>query len=408
MITVLVPNDVPDHDFQFRRMLASATLLPFDPVVIDFIDALSKSVLLDKVMSRLPEMAAVAHWMRKAHLMELRASFEEIKGERIWLARGRALHFAPANVDSIFLYSWFLSMLVGNSNIVRLSQRRGEQVDLLLGKVNLLLQEKGFASIADRNLVLAYEHDEALTRLFSEACHMRVLWGGDESVRQLRAVPMNPLASEIVFANRFSLVAIQAEAVKTAGDEKLRALAGHFFNDSFWFDQMACSSPRLVVWVGSKSDCGAAQERFWTKLADEVGRHGINYPEVVGLDKMVASYVLAGTGVSDNIRPDVTGAVSRVHLAPGASSQFRNIECGGGLFLEAELPELEELACLLTEKDQTLAYFGFEATQLKKLALSLPTRAIDRIVPVGTALNFNTVWDGNNLLQCFSREIDLH
>jgi hypothetical protein len=99
--------------------------------------------------------------------------------------------------------------------------------------------------------------------------------------------------------------------------------------------------------------------------------------------------------------------VSRMHLATEAHSQFRSVEFGGGLFFETEIPRLEQLASLLTERDQTLAYFGFQHPQLKELALSLPTRAIDRIVPIGSALDFNTVWDGGNLLQSFSRQIDL-
>src|SRR5579862_9897642 len=98
MISVLVPDNVVDHELQFRRVVASGTLSPFDALVIDFIDALSKAVLLDEVMRRLPEMAAVAYWMRRAHILELRATFEEMRDKRVWLARGVALHFAPANV----------------------------------------------------------------------------------------------------------------------------------------------------------------------------------------------------------------------------------------------------------------------------------------------------------------------
>jgi hypothetical protein len=32
---------------------------------------------------------------------------------------------------------------------------------------------------------------------------------------------------------------------------------------------------------------------------------------------------------------------------------------------------------------------------------------VDRIVPIGSALNFSVVWDGGDLLETFSREIDL-
>ncbi|HET8924021.1 MAG TPA: acyl-CoA reductase [Candidatus Acidoferrum sp.] len=407
MISVLLPSGVPDHESQLERVMASGTLSSFDPLVIEFVDAVSKAVLLDEVMRRMPEMAAVAHWMRKAHIMELRAEFEEKRGDRVWLARGVALHFAPANVDSIFLYSWFISMLVGNGNIVRLSERRGEQVDLLLEKIRLLLEQERFKPILDRNLILCYEYDEALTRQLSESCQLRVLWGGDESVRRLRAVPMNPLGNEVVFADRFSLAVLNAEEVVRLDRDRLEKLTARFCNDSYWFDQMACSSPRLVVWVGVESSWGSAQELFWSRIESELARRELQYPEVIGLNKLVSAYVAAGTGVTDKIHPGVSGPVSRIHLAREANSEFRRIECGGGFFFETEIPELNVLASLLTEKDQTLAYFGFQQSELKKLALRLPTRAIDRIVPIGVALNFNTVWDGHNLLQCFSREIDL-
>src|SRR6202007_2334188 len=103
------------HEEHLRRVISSGTLLPFDPLLISFVDAVSKAVLLDPVLRRLPEMAAVAHWMRKAHALELRRNFETLRGERLWLSRGVCLHFAPSNVDSIFLYSWFIALLLGNA-----------------------------------------------------------------------------------------------------------------------------------------------------------------------------------------------------------------------------------------------------------------------------------------------------
>jgi hypothetical protein len=407
MISVLVPSSVSDHESHLQRLSTFSTLSPFDPLVIDFIDGVSKSVLLDTVTRRMPEMAAVAHWMRKAHVLELRSVFEAKRGQRIWLARGTALHFAPSNVDSIFLYSWFLSMLSGNANIVRLSQRRGDQVNLLLSKINFFLEQRKFQSIRDRNLVLEYDHDDAITLRLSQLCHVRVLWGGDESIRRLRSIPMNPLASEIVFPNRFSLAVIHAEEILRATAEQLAQLAQRFSNDCYWFDQMACSSPRLVVWVGGNNACDSARGLFWTRVEAELARRELKYPEVVGINKLVTAYVSASAGLSDRIEPDPMGLVSRVHLASNAGPQFRSLECGGGLFFETELPELLDLSPLLNERDQTVSYFGFNHDKLRVFALSLPTRAVDRIVPIGTALSFSTIWDGGDFLQSFSREVDL-
>lgn len=407
MIAVLVPTSATDFESQLLGLVRSGTLPPFDPVVVDFVDAVSKAVLLDPVMRRMPEMAAVAHWMRKAHVLELRRSFEAQRGERIWLPKGVALHFAPSNVDSIFVYSWFISLLIGNGNIVRLSQRRGEQVELLLATIDRVCAQDRFKPIRDRSLLLSYDHDDAVTQRLSETCQIRVLWGGDESVRRLRAIPLNPLAAEIAFANRFSLAVFNSVPVASASEKDLASLAGRFFNDSFWFDQMACSSPRLVVWIGEAEHCAQAQDLFWPALSREVQRRGIEYPEVIGLNKLVSAYVSAATGISDKVLPGVTGFVSRMHVGNNANGRYRNIECGGGLFFETELSRLDDLAPHLTSQDQTLTHFGFEPDDLRQFALHLPPRAVDRIVPVGTALDFNTIWDGYNLMQVFSREIDL-
>jgi acyl-CoA reductase LuxC len=407
MVTVLSPSNTIDYDPLFRRLVASGTLPPFDQVLVDFVDAVSKSVLLDPAMRSMPEMMAVAYWMRKSHIMKLRRDFEGRCGNRIVLPRGVALHFAPSNVDSIFVYSWFISLLLGNANVIRLSSRRGTQVDTLLATINAISAQERFQDIRIRNLILSYEHDDALTQRLSETCHVRLLWGGDESVRRLRSVPMNTLAIEVAFANRFSLAVLNAATVANCDAEAIKSLAGRFFNDAYWFDQMACSAPRLVAWVGDAGVCSSAQNVFWPALGREVDKHGTQYAEMVGLNKQVAAYVLAAAGTADKILPGITGPISRVHLTKDPEGQFRSIECGGGLFFEMEISRLEELTRLLTARDQTLSYFGFDPEALKRFACTLPTRAIDRIVPIGMALEFSTVWDGYDLFQILSREVDL-
>jgi hypothetical protein len=408
MIKVLLPSTAKSADAQLQRLVTNGPLEPFNPLVLDFISDVSRAVLTDRTLRRTAEMAAVAHWMRKAHLLELRDAFEKERGNRVWLSRGLVLHFAPANVDSIFVYSWFISMLLGNQNVIRLSDRRGQQVQSLLGVMDTLCAEPQFRPIAERSLLLEYPHNDAVTRRLSEVCQLRVLWGGDESVQRLRAVPLNPLASEVAFADRFSLAVLDACVVADADMTAMAKLASRFCNDAYWFDQMACSSPRLMVWVGPVDICLDAQERFWSAVSDEVKRRNIQYEPAVGVNKLVSSYVAAATAVSDRVHAGVTGAVSRIHLADRREQDFRQVHCEAGLFLELELEHIQHLAGLLTQRDQTLSYFGFSSDQLRQFARSLPTRAVDRIVPIGSALEFGTVWDGTDLFRVFSREVDVH
>ena len=44
----------------------------------------------------------------------------------------------------------------------------------------------------------------------SSMCDLRVIWGGDETIRNLRMSPLPARATEIVFADRYSLAVIDA------------------------------------------------------------------------------------------------------------------------------------------------------------------------------------------------------
>ena len=380
--------------------------VPFSETAVSFIGNVSANLLQNPSVRQYPELIATAHWMRKAHILELQRDFESLCIERVRVPRGLVLHFAPSNVDSIFLYSWFLSLLMGNANLVRLSSRRGEQLDLLISILNAELESKEFASIRSRNLIVTYEHDEALTSWLSERCHSRVVWGGDATVQSFRKIPLNPLATEVVFPDRFSFALLEASKVLEASEEVIAKLANAFYADAFWFAQMACSSPRLVIWIGESSRCLAAKERFWRALADCLVERKQSFPEVVGFNKLTQGYKAVAEGWADEISGKGVETVARVHVGSDAA-QVRFQHCGGGLFYECEMADLSSVAQFVTAKDQTMSYFGFDKQELREFVRLLRSRAIDRVVPIGQALNFNQVWDGQNLLTAFSREITI-
>ena len=75
------------------------------------------------------------------------------------------------------------------------------------------------------------------------------------------------------------------------------------------------------------------------------------------------------------------------------------------MFFECQVERLENIVPTLRRKDQTLTWFGFAPQELKDLATTLNGRALDRIVPIGQALQFGRFWDGNDLLQSFCRQL---
>jgi hypothetical protein len=53
-----------------------------------------------------------------------------------------------------------------------------------------------------------------------------------------------------------------------------------------------------------------------------------------------------------------------------------------------------------------MAIYGVEMDELRAFVADLPFRSIDRIVPVGKALDFSVHWDGYYLFREFVRSVD--
>jgi len=66
-----------------------------------------------------------------------------------------------------------------------------------------------------------------------------------------------------------------------------------------------------------------------------------------------------------------------------------------------------DLLPLIQRKDQTLGYFGFSREELTSFAQQLTGRGLFRIVPVGEALQFESIWDGVDLTYSLVRQITI-
>ena len=61
----------------------------------------------------------------------------------------------------------------------------------------------------------------------------------------------------------------------------------------------------------------------------------------------------------------------------------------------------------MNKKFQTLTYFGLNKNFYKKLILDNFTGGIDRIVPIGQALDISLNWDGYDLNKSLTRIIEI-
>ncbi|MFS8974179.1 acyl-CoA reductase [Cupriavidus necator] len=383
-------------------------LPPYSDAALGFAAALSDALMHAPQARAYPELAALAFWLRRANLTRLRddvlRQWQARTDAPVQLPRGTVLHFAPANVDTIFVYSWMLALLSGNRNIVRVSTRESPQAAILVETVRRLLADPAHQAIAQRTLLVRYAADEAVTARLSAVCDVRVIWGGDDTVAAIRRIALPPTATEICFPNKYSLALVSAAGWLAAPPARQQEWAHAFHNDAYWFGQMACSSPRLVLWIGERGLAREASSGFWERLGSIVAARAPALGDADYVNKLVAADALA-IETHAEVHTEGSNALVRVWLDEPALHAARH--CGAGLFFESSMPALAGLSALLDRSVQTVVYAGFDAAELRRFVADCLPRGIDRIVPFGKALAFAPVWDGLDLTHAFLREVSV-
>jgi len=398
VVEVVVPEVGPQSlEKTVKSLRQSNTEEPFSDSRILFVTELGKA--LRESGEGFPEILALAFWMRKSELIRLREGYNSSIQSELSVPQGTVFHIPPANVDTLFVYTFVLSVLAGNRNIVRLSSRQTLQSNLLIKTLNRVLAKH--PSISDATSMILYGHDSEITATISAACDVRVVWGGDLAVSEIRKVPLPPHASELTFPDRFSMAAIDIQKYLSLKDEGKLLLVEKFYNDSYWFDLLGCSSSRLIIWIGQKNYSYATQD-FSTKLLDVIRAKGYVADTAASIAKMV--YAL-GSAVSHEVTSYLhpTNELTIVDVA--TFPDIRGSFCGAGLFHQLRLDSLANIIAHIRRTDQTLAAFGFDREELLTFAKELRGRGIDRIVPFGSALQFNKIWDGYDLLSEFTRKV---
>ena len=390
-------------------VLASATysFSPFHDETIGFLDAYSKQILADKTINKLPEIAALGFWLRKSNINQLRSENQHLFSNTrvITSPLGKVLHICPANVDTMFMYSLAVSLLMGNKNIVRISSRMdAPHVQVLFSILNKVLADEKFGAFASYVNLVSYERNDEISTFFSQHCNARVIWGGDQTVLSFKKFTGSPRTKDIVFADRVSVCCINANAfLSLADDEKEKALfLRNFFNDAYTFDQMGCSSPQTLFVIGSEEAAKACIQTLQANLSDYLRTSYKTDLSSLASLKLNRSVDDALDGIIDHKTGNSYVTFLELNEVANASSLHG---CGGGYFYYRHIALVEQLLQLQQAKLQTITYYGLDDVQLAGLRNLANGEGIDRIVPLGTALSFNYIWDGYNLFDELSKKL---
>lgn len=394
------PEAIDGDDLvELAKALTFAGEPPFNASAIELLGAISQAILASEIGRRQPQFVALAYWLRPAALNRLRdAIMTKSETDRLLVPRGVALHLPPTNVDTIFVYSWAASVLAGNCNIVRLPSKVDENTAWLVHQITAAAANSGQA---DRHIFVQWKHDDPVAARLSAHCDLRMIWGGDAKVNMISTTRIRPDGLSIGFPNRRSLAVVDAIAYRNATDTERDMLAQNFFNDVYWFDQMGCGSPRLLVWRGEP---GSSAQDFLKRTATIATRKGYRIETGTAIAKLTAMNDLIASGhATKGARfGNVLHYVETTEM--GAALDY---EQGGGFLTMARINDLSELSPVIGRSVQTLTHFGFDADELLQLGSTLSSRGGYRIVPIGQALQFDLLWDGVDLIAHMTRAIQI-
>jgi len=378
-------------------------LKPFAEPVMAFLSDLGAALLKDKQAKAYPDVVTFAFFCRRANLEALKAEYAGQVDDR--LGRGLTFHIAPSNVPINFAYSLAAALLSGNACVVKASSQDFVQTRIVCRAMDTLFKGEHAAMADYVNVVIYPRERQDVTEEYSAMCDARIIWGGDETVRRVRAAAMPPHAVEVTFPDRYSLLVICPEAILAMDDKQLVQTAQGFYNDTYLTDQNACTSPRLIYWLGEGESLSAAQQRFWNAVqAYAQPRYPVE--PVVAVDKLTAAYRAAICLPGAKVHSMADNTVVRVQVAE-LTAEIDEHRCAGGFFLEYASNKLNALIPVVKRKYQTLSYIGAEKEELRRFVVDNGLRGIDRIAPVGHTMDFALTWDGYDLIRTLSRRISV-
>lgn len=370
---------------------------PFDGETEEFLNTLSRTLLSMPEAKLYPDVVTFAFWIRRSSVKKMAERFRSEDG-CVRQGRGVAFHIAPSNVAVNYAYSFAAGFMTGNANIVRVPSKDFPQIEIINRAVRTALEQ--YPGCGPYICFVRYGREKRINDALSALADTRIVWGGDQTIAELRKSPLGPRAAEVTFADRYSLAVIDSDAYMEEKNPK--RIAEDFYNDTYLTDQNACTSPRLVVWRGSQ--IAQAKERFWQLLLEKVQKK-YEFQSIQGVNKLTNAYLAAAGHEGTHTLFCGDNRLVRVSLE-NLFEDLMDFRGDSGYFYEYDCQDIRELKVICDNTHcQTISYIGNVESFLPLIKSGI--RGVDRIVPVGKTMDFDMIWDGYNLYERLTRTISL-
>ena len=377
-------------------LFENVSSFPYNLQICEIIDYFSKQ-LLSISDRKMADVITLAYWCRKSNIDKIKKEFNE---DKIRIGLGTVFHIPPSNVPINIAFSFIFGLLAGNANIVKLSDKDFPQIDIIIEALKKTTEK--YPILYHKLLIIRYNKENIdITTFLSKKCQGRVIWGGDVTVDNIRKIPISYRGVEMVFPDRYSLCIINANVLINNTSQEINELAQYFYNDAYIMDQNACSCPHMVIWLGEKNNVIKIKDIFWSSLY-KVAQKKYNLEPIMSISK----YEKLCIDAQDKGKIiDVTryGNILYCLQLSQLSSVIDSYKGQFGYFYEYLMEDISELVKYLNSRCQTLTYYGINKNTFYDLIYKNNLRGIDRIVPIGKALDIDVIWDGYDIMKTLSR-----
>lgn len=386
------------------RLRASAREKDLCPAAILEVFGRWASALDDASTRDIPGVTFLRLWLRRGTLeaiLRRELGVDSPAGE--WQEDGHARlrafplgvvgHWPAGNIEIQPILSLTCALLGGNSCLVRVPSGLIDATARLMDRLHQIDHD---GMLTERILLASFDHSRIdLHAAMAKAVDGAMIWGGEEAVLQVRALPFPHWARVVTFGPRLSAAVMDAA---TWTDQNSRvSWCRRIARDVWQFEQQACSSPQTLFLERSGGSDPAA---FVQDLKQAFQEENRLHPR-------------------ERIEPALTSAICRARASwllddlanqawfPGSPDW--TILLGAG----TDMPKPTQgrtLSILVTDdlldaiskfdgSVQTLGLAVKDAVCEEILTEAAARHGVDRIVRIGQMHVFSSPWDGTDLVR---------
>ncbi len=364
---------------------------------------------IDKLVKLSNSIKDLAVYQKDSDLLALSVfSFELVEQFHTWFkeksqiyfGKGTTFHIPSGNIPLMPFYSWLPSYLAGNPNIVRISRRLD---DTYIGRLVDLIDKVIGPIDGKMNIFYSSKYSEQLTLIASKVCKVRIVWGSYSTISTIRSKYPTEAVIDLCFPTRHSVSIIDVGNYSELDNTGRNLLCRRYIDDTIQFTFKACSSPHYTYWLGRKSEKYLLVLDFLERISGMIARSetemGVmstnnfldNQSNLLQRTKCKPIQLIAGKSIyyiSSKEVPSISKEQMDCHV----------------YFINADYEE--EIVNTWPSDIQTLSLINpMDYDFAVKISNKLGSKTPDRIIPIGHALKFSLLWDGQHFLETLTRQV---